>query len=510
MSISGNWDGRMSRRRFVRLGGAGAAALAVGGAPSLWPAATGAARIHSDPFSLGVASGEPRADGVVLWTRLAPDPIDGGGMPERAVPVRWEVAEDERFLRVAARGERLARPELGHSVHAEVEGLRSGREYFFRFKAGPDLSPVGRTKTAQAAGARVPLNFAFASCQHYEHGFYTAYRHIAEEDLDVVLHLGDYIYEFGPHEYTSASGAARTYNRPEPETLTGYRNRFAEHRSDRDLQAAHAAFPWVVTWDDHEVKENYSGATCDGIDPVAFARRRAAAYQAYYEHMPLRPASAPTPAGLQLYRNVQYGGLVSFNVLDTRQHRGTGTLMGARQERWVTESLQRSRARWNVLAQQLPFAPRDRAPGPEKKLFGDAWDGCAVARGRMNAALAHPSVANPIVLGGDVHANWANDLLAGYDSPGQEVIGAEFVGTSISSGGDGADHNDATAGILDENPHVKFFNGQRGYVRCHVTEAEWRTDYRVVPFVSRRGAGISTRASFVVQDGVPGVEPAAV
>ena len=512
MSISGNWDARMTRRRFVRLGGAGATAVVFAGAPPL-PRATGTTGFRSNPFSLGVASGEPEANGVVLWTRLAPEPLQGGGMPERAVPVGWEVAEDERFVKTVARGEHLARPELAHSVHVEVGALRPGREYFYRFKTGAEISPVGRTKTAAAEGTRVPLSFAFASCQHYEHGFYTAYRHMAEEDLDVVLHLGDYIYEYGVREYPSDSGVARSYSHPEPVTLAGYRDRFAEHRSDRDLQAAHQAFPWVVTWDDHEVKDNYSGATCEGIEPAVFGRRRAAAYQAYYEHMPLRPASVPGARGMQLYRRIDYGDLVGFNVLDTRQYRDGGeqraqTLLGSRQERWVTESLRRSSTRWNVLAQQVPFARRDRAPGPGRRPLTDAWNGYPAARDRMSAALAHPGASNPIVLSGDVHANWANDLMADYDDPGSEVIGAEFVGTSISTGGDGADHNDETAGVLAENPHVKFFNGQRGYVRCQVTEDQWRTDYRVVGFVSREGAEISTRASLVVQDGRPGLQPA--
>ena len=519
MPISGNWDGLMSRRRFVGLSGAGAAAVVFGGRPSFLSTATGTPRFRSYPFSLGVASGDPQADGVVLWTRLAPDPLEGGGMPRRAVPVRWEVADDERFRKVVARGDRLARPESGHSVHAEVEGLRPGREYFYRFTSGSESSAVGRTKTAPPAGTHHPLSFAFASCQHYEHGFYTAYRHLAEEDLDVVFHLGDYIYEYGPREYPSPSGAARTYSGPEPVTLAGYRDRYAEHRLDPDLQAAHKAFPWVVTWDDHEVKDNYAGAACAGIDPVVFARRRAAAYQAYYEHMPLRRASSPRPGGMRLHRRVDYGDLVSFNVLDTRQYRDpqaavTSTawqdprrsLTGAAQERWLLRNLHRSRATWNVVAQQVFFARRDGRPGQGGKLMTDAWDGYPGARDRISAAFARPAVSNPIVLSGDVHSSWANDLLADYRRPESQVVGTEFVGTSITSGGDGTDQRDETADLLAENPHIKFFNGQRGYARCRVTEQEWRTDYRVVPYVSRQGAGISTRASFTVLDGRPGLE----
>jgi alkaline phosphatase D len=516
MSISGNWSGAMSRRRFLGLGGAGAVALAFGDVASLSPGATGAARFRSYPFSLGVASGDPAPGGVVLWTRLAPDPLDGGGMPPRAVLVRWEVSEDDRWTKIVAHGKQLARPELGHSVHVEVDGLRPGREYFYRFKAGSELSPVGRTKTAPAASALTPLRFAFASCQHFEHGFYTAYRHLAREDLDVVLHLGDYIYEFGRGEYRAPSGVARTYTVPEPTTLEGYRNRFAEHRSDADLRAAHAAFPWVVTWDDHEVKDNYAGDTCGTLDRAAFRRRRAAAYQAYWEHMPLRRSSMPGRGQMRLYRRLEYGRLVSFNVLDTRQYRddqaevgspawssARRSIVGDAQERWLAEGLRRSGARWNVLAQQVFFARRDGKPGRQERLLCDAWDGYPAARDRVTAALSHAT--NPIVLSGDVHANWGNDLLADYDDPDSKVIGTEFVGTSISSGGDGGDGREDADELLAENPHIKFFNGQRGYVRCQVSEREWRTDYRVVPYVSRRGAGVSTRATFSVRAGSPGL-----
>jgi alkaline phosphatase D len=519
MAVSGSWDAPISRRQFVGLGGASAAMVVFGGASSLLPRARGATRFHSDPFSLGVASGDPTPDGVLLWTRLAPDPLHGGGMPARAVPVRWEVAGDERFRKVVAHGEQAARPELAHSLHVEVGGLRPGREYFYRFLVGSEASPVGRTKTAPTASALSPVRFAFASCQHYEHGFYTAYGHLAREDVDLVLHLGDYIYEFGPGEYRAPSGVARSYSAPEPTDLAGYRNRHAEHRSDDDLQEAHRVAPWVVTWDDHEVKDNYAGGHCAGVDPDVFHRRRQAAYQAYYEHMPLRPGAAPGPRGMRLYRRLDYGRLVRFNVLDTRQHRdtqaaiGSGawdsrrrTLTGTAQERWLFRGLERSPARWNVLAQQIFFARRDADPGPRKHLMSDAWDGYPAARDRVSAALAAPATSNPVVLSGDVHSSWANDLLADYDDPRSKVIGTEFVGTSISSGGDGADADDGSASILRENPHIKFFDGRRGYVRCHVTEGEWRTDYRVVPYVSRRGAPVSTRASFVVHDGSPGLE----
>ncbi|MGI8749044.1 MAG: alkaline phosphatase D family protein, partial [Thermoleophilaceae bacterium] len=372
MAVSGNWDRRMSRRRFVGMSGAGAAGLVLGAGP-FTDKAIAAPRFGAYPFSLGVASGDPEPRGVVLWTRLAPDPLNGGDMPNAAVPVRWEVSSDQRFKKVVARGTEPARPELGHSVHVEVDGLDPGSEYFYRFKSGSEISPVGRTKTAPRRNAALrELNFAFVSCQQYEHGYYTAYRRLAEEDLDVVFHLGDYIYEYGPNEYVATGGNVRVHNSPEVMDLLAYRNRHAQYRSDSDLQAAHRAFPWVVTWDDHEVENNYADEISeDNVDPALFLQRRAAAYQAYYEHMPLRRRSVPRGPDMRLYRRVPFGDLVSFNVLDTRQFRddqaaGDGnkppnpeqadpnrTLTGAQQERWLFNGLQRSRARWNVLAQQI-------------------------------------------------------------------------------------------------------------------------------------------------------------
>jgi len=523
MQTRGDFKRPITRRHFVSLGGTGAAMLTLGGLSSPFGRRPGAVRVGANPFSLGVASGDPTPDGVVLWTRLAPDPLGGGDTETRSVPVRWEVAEDERLTKVISRGEELARPALGHCVHAEVEGLRPGREYFYRFIAAGHESPVGRTKTAPPANSLQPLTFAVASCQHYEHGFYTAYRHMAREDLDVVLHLGDYIYEFAPRAYKSPSGVVRAYSSPEPTTLAGYRLRYAEHRSDPDLQAAHQAFAWVVTWDDHEVKDNYAGATCGELGGPDFLRRRAAAYQAYYEHMPLRRRSMPTRSGMQLYRRVDYGRLARFNVLDTRQYRDhqakpssrtwdarRRTLTGPAQERWLLDGLRGSSARWNVLAQQIFFARRDAAAGRGEELKPDAWDGYPAARQRISDVLAGDRTLNPIVLSGDVHANWANDLLEDYREPDSKAIGTEFVGTSISSGGDGADRGDSTEEVLAENPHIKFFNGQRGYLRCDVTAEEWRTDFRVVAHVTRKGAGISTRASLTVEAGKPGIRETAV
>ncbi|WP_423800427.1 alkaline phosphatase D family protein [Neobacillus sp. SAB-20_R2A] len=470
------------------------------------------------PFTLGVASGDPLSDSVVLWTRLAPDPLNGGGMPSHVVPVNWELATDENFRNVIGRGTEHASPSLGHSVHVEVSGLKAKTVYYYRFKCGNELSPVGKTKTLPAAGASVAsMTFAFASCQQFEHGYYTAYKHLAKEDLDLVFHLGDYIYEYGTNEYLSPTGNVRAHQGDEIITLEDYRNRYTQYRSDEHLRAAHAAFPWVVTWDDHEVENNYANITPEkGQSVEAFIKRRAAAYQAYYEHMPLRRSQLPQEGGMQLYRDFAYGDLANFFVLDTRQYRddqanGDGskahtpesldpkrTLLGAQQEQWLFDNLGNSKSHWNVLAQQIFFAQRKSASTPPKFSM-DSWDGYPAQRQRVTDFIAGKNMHNVIVLTGDVHASWASNLTTDYNNPDAPIFGAEFVGTSITSGGNGSDLRADTAKTLADNPHIKFFNNYRGYVRCQVTPEQWRTDYRVVPFVTELGADISTRASFVYE-----------
>ena len=538
MSIGGNWDkrrvgelaclGSIDRRTFIKLSGASAAALIFGAGP-FTEKATAQPRFSDYPFSLGISSGDPLSDGVVLWTRLAPDPLNGGGMPDRKIPVQWQVATDERFGNIVREGTEFARPELSHSVHAEVGGLEPATEYFYRFRAGPELSPVGRTKTAPAAGASVAaLSFAFASCQQYEHGYFTAYRHMAEEDLDLVVHLGDYIYEYGPNVYRAPGGNVRTHSGPEIITLSDYRNRHAQYRTDEDLQAAHAAFPWVVTWDDHEVENNYAddvpemGSQTPGKEE--FLARRAAAYQAYYEHMPLRRSSVPSGPDMQLYRRLAYGNLAEFNVLDTRQYRddqaaGDGTdppnpeqqdpsrtLTGEEQERWLLDGLAASGATWNVLAQQVFFAQRDFDTTEGERYSMDSWDGYLGSRNRILGFVEERNVANPVVLTGDVHNNWASNIKSDFYDENSRTLGVEFVGTSITSGGDGADTSPNQEAVVEENPHIEFFNGQRGYVRCTLTPEEWRADYQVLPYVKQPGAPIYTRASFAVEVGNPGLQ----
>ena len=539
MSIRGNWDrrrveavsrlGEIDRRTFVKLSGMGAAALIFGAGP--FTEKTWARPLFSSyPFSLGVASGDPFSDGVVLWTRLAPDPLKGGGMPKKSVSVQWEVANDGGFSDVIQKGVTYAYPELAHTVHVEVGGLAPSREYFYRFKAGSEISPVGRTKTAPALGANVAeMAFAFVSCQMYEHGYYTAYRRMAElENLDLVVHLGDYIYEYGPNVYKAQSGNVRTHSGPETITLSDYRNRHAQYKTDADLQAAHAAFPWVVTWDDHEVENNYAdeipSPSSQTPTTEEFLRRRAAAYQAYYEHMPLRRTSVPSGPDMLLYRRIAYGNLAEFNVLDTRQYRDdqaagggrdapnpeqqdpTRTITGPEQETWLLNGLYASRATWKVLAQQVFFAQRDFDTSDGELYAMDPWDGYWGSRDRILDYIGMNQIQNPVVLTGDVHNSWASELKANFYDPNSATLGVEFVGSAVTSGGDGAGTSSTQQEIIAENPHVKFFNGQRGYVRCRLTPQEWRTDYRVLPFVSQPDQPISTKATFAVQAGNPSLQ----
>ncbi|MBX9789900.1 MAG: alkaline phosphatase D family protein [Pirellulales bacterium] len=481
--------------------------------------------LGATPFTLGVASGDPDPRGFVLWTRLAPKPLEGGGMPRDAVAVGWEVAEDEGFGKVVRRGESIAVPQLAHAVHVEVDGLEPDRWYWYRFHVGSDTSPVGHARTVPAVDAAPEkLRFAFASCQHFESGLYTAYEHMAKEDLDLVIHLGDYIYEGA-----GKPGGVRQHIGGELRSLEDYRTRHAQYKTDTLLQAMHARCPWLVTWDDHEVANNYAADIAEdkGVDPHAFLRQRASAYQAYYEHMPLRHRAVPTGPDMALYRRVRFGQLAEFNVLDTRQYRsdqpnGDGgkplkpgaldpnqTMLGRKQEGWLCRGMIQSPCRWNVLAQQVMMARVDFKPGDGGTFSMDQWSGCDAARNRLLDFIATRRVANPIVLTGDIHSNWCNDLLVNFDDRESKPVASEFVGTSISSGGNGGGRvADARSGVLAENPFVKFQNNERGYVSCTVTPSSWRSDYQVVEFVTTPGAPMVTRASFVVENGRAGVQPA--
>lgn len=505
--------GETDRRKFLTVTGAGAAAIVLGAGPYTERAYAGSG-LAAYPFTLGVASGDPLPDGVVLWTRLAPEPLapgGKGGMPNVKVQVRWQVAEDENFRRVVRDGTVWARPELAHSVHVEVDGLRSGYWYFYRFESGGQVSPVGRTKTAPAAADQLSLlRFAFASCQALDGGHFTAYEHMANEELDLVLHLGDYIYE-----------------NPGPAiTLDDYRVRHAEYRLDVHLQATHAAFPWVVTWDDHEVDNDYAadipyaGSATPTVEE--FVVRRANAYRAFYEHLPLRRSSVPTGPDMRIYRRVGYGRLVDFHVLDTRQYRDdqvvngspdrldpSRSILGTEQEQWLHRGLGASGATWQIVSQQIQVAQIDYDIDEGESYYMDAWDGYPATRGRMFEAVIGQGIENLGIIAGDLHQSFAADLKADFRDPSSKTIGVEHVGTSISSNGDGTDTVPGIGPVMEANPHIKFNNAQRGYVRCVLTPQEWRSDYRVLPYISRPGADIFTRASFVSEAGNPGLHQVA-
>lgn len=506
----------MSRRSFVT-GTASFVAAAFISNRALG-ATQGNPTFASYPFTLGVASGDPEPDGVVIWTRLAPKPLEGGGMGRDSVRVAWQVAEDEAMTRVVRSGTAVANADWAHSVHVEVDGLRPDRWYWYRFKAGTELSPVGRTRTMPAANSLPErLRFAMASCQKYEDGHYTALAHLAREDIDLVLFLGDYIYEKG-----STANSVRPHQTPEIFTLQDYRNRYALYKMDPALQAAHQAAPWVVTWDDHEVYNNYANDIHQfpAENPrETFLQRRAAAYQAYFEHQPLRRRNLPKGPHMKLYRTISAGRLAAFNVLDTRQYRTDqpqgdgakpfdpilldpkGTLLGQPQRDWLYKTLDRSPTAWNVLAQQVMMQPYGRGTPP---LFSmDQWPGYEFERRAVLTRLRDAKIRNPVVLTGDIHTNWCNALTSDFDRPDGAIVASEFVCTSISSGGNGANQPEGVERMYAANPGVKYFNNERGYVRCEITPAQWRTDYRTVEYVTRPGAPIQTRRTFVVESGRP-------
>ncbi|MFI1567874.1 alkaline phosphatase D family protein [Streptomyces sp. NPDC020490] len=508
------------RRRFLT---AGAAVLGAAASVQLWlpgTARAAAATLPDGVFALGVASGDPLPDGVVLWTRLAPDPLNGGGMPDDVVPVEWEIAEDERFRKPVRRGVAQARPEYGHSVHVDVRGLRPARAYWYRFRAGGVLSPVGRTRTAPHPHSRGgSLRVALASCQNWQHGYFTPYADMLAQDPDVVLFVGDYIYESTP----SSTGVRRHEGTGEPYTLTQYRNRYAQYRSDPDLAAMHANAPWVVTFDDHEVDNDFAGEIPQ--DPGkqshdAFVARLAAAYQAYYEHMPVRATAIPDGPHIQMYRRLEFGRLARLNVLDTRQFRSdqatsqagaedpSATMLGAAQKQWLLDGLHGSPARWNLIASQIMMAETDLQVGEGKLWYYDAWDGYQAERNALMREFA--DVRNPVVLSGDRHLTMISDLKEDFADPESDVVGAEFVGTSISSNGDQdqAAFHATWDPRMPDNPHWKLIDAHRGYHLFDIRQDGIDAQVRVVDTVVRPQATPSTLARLRVESGRPGVVPA--
>jgi alkaline phosphatase D len=528
---------RYSRREFARL-------AAAAGTAALLPLKRAAAQVRfaSPPFQLGVASGDPSAGGFVIWTRLAPEPFDDAYLGHTIFELTWEVAEDPEFARIAKQGTAGARPHLAHSVHVEVEGLASGREYFYRFRLGRYESAVGRALTCPPADAEPDaLRFAFCSCAHYEQGFFSAYRHLAADRPDLILHLGDYIYEdaWGDRR-------VRQFEPLEAVTLEDYRRRYTQYRTDPDLQSAHAACPWLVTWDDHEVDNDYVSLTSEhevcGGEQVreAFPARRAAAYQAWYEHMPVRPSRLEAGMAVRIYGATDWGRLARFYLLDTRQYRsvqacpalptaercdiakhrkilfgGAGganfidpnepgckaalgddsrTVLGEAQERWLAGALGESAAAWNFLAQNVMMMTVAEGTAESPRHYSDAWAGYPPARERLFVALAKHRAANPVVLTGDIHSFWVNELA----NAAGKAVGVELVASSIATSTyDKSAH-------LPLNPGAKFHDGtHNGYVRCELKRETLRADIVTIADREDPASGASVAASFEVCSGEP-------
>ncbi len=526
----------VARRRFLTVTAAAATLAFATNRPARGATAApelDAARVSDDPFTLGVASGDPLPDSVLIWTRLAPEPFaEDGGLGQQRVVVSWEVALDEWFAIVEQQGTATAHPEYAHSVHVDVKGLMPGSHYYYRFRVGSWISPVGRTRTAPTAGTDTAgMRLAAVACQAYQDGYYTALQHVAQEDVDVVFHLGDYLYEY---PVDSAGGARRYTDRKLPDvfnrettTLADYRLRYALYKSDPDLLAAHARHPFLVTWDDHETENNYAGAFDEnGTPQEQFLVRRAAAYRAYWENQPLRAEQLPQGPDARLYRRLTWGSLAQFDILDTRQYRSdqayddrphapgsesddpARTLTGAEQERWLLDGWRNSGALWHVMPQQVCFSQRKFDLTSPARVSMDAWDGYRASRDRVMAGAKAAGIDNWMVLTGDVHVGYAFDIKEDFDDPQSKTVGTEFTCTSIASGGNGTRKPDNWDTYMKANPHMKHYDGRRGYVRVELGRENAQVDFRTVSAVNAPGGTISTTASFVTEVGSPGLKSA--
>ena len=487
-------------------------------------------RFNQNPFVLGVASGSPAEDSIVLWTRLVDESLFGSELPANAIEVKWELANDHQFANVIQAGVSLALPELAHSVHAEVRNLPSNRWFYYRFTAGGKVSQVGKTRTLPAANASIDrLRMAYASCQHYEHGYFTAYKYMREEDLDLVMFLGDYIYESGPGQK-----GVRSHDSGPLIHLDDYRKRYVLYKKDAYLQAMHAACPWLMTWDDHEVQNDYAALNPGTHGPYVadFPKRRAAAYQAYYEHMPIRASALIDGidgllkgSEMRIYGNFRFGSLANIAILDDRQYRDpnictpsgqgsatfdpqacpdlfseTRTLLGKTQEQWLSGVLKDSgKSAWNVIGQPTLYAQRYFPSGNKLLVWNDGWDGFPAARKRLNQVFIQNKVKNLVIFGGDVHENWVGYIKDDYDNPLSKTLGVEFCGTSVTTIGGGEKY---IASRLAKNPHFIFAQAsKKGYGIAQFTPAELTVTLKVLSDAQDAHSGIESLAKFRVDSG---------
>ncbi len=471
----------------------------------------------SDPFTLGVASGDPTDQSVILWTRLAVDLLNGGGMPDEDVDVLWEVSSTDAFDDIVSSGLATAEERFGHAVHIDVPLSTGESIVFYRFRIGDFVSPIGKTRLSSPSGSTTPIKVAAVSCQNYTDGFYNAYADLVEQSPDLVTFLGDYIYEGGIG--TLDATTVRLHNSDEIMDLVAYRNRYALYRSDPLLQAAHAVCPWVITWDDHEVENNYANLTPqDSADAEGHAARRAAAYQAWWEHMPVR-LSPPTDESLTIYRQFSWGDLLNLLVVDGRQYRDdqacgdavlntepacdealdpARTMLGAEQEKWFSENINDTTKVWNVMANQTVMT--DIRLGAAVLNY-DQWDGYAPDRDRILTDIVNQGVKNFVVLTGDIHLAGIGKLT--IDAAPTTAMGTEFVTTSISSSGSGSA---ATESLLIALPNIIDAEVMyRGYTLHTVTANDWTAEFRIVENNLVEGSSTSVWKTFKVLAGSPAI-----
>jgi alkaline phosphatase D len=507
-----------SRRLFLAATGA-----------ALWVPASARGQSGNKHFTLGVASGSPRETSIVLWTRLAPNPLQGGGMPAGLASVRWRLCADAAMRRTLRQGVVETSEAKAHAVHVTVQGLEPGREYFYQFAYGDEESAVGRTKTADPRAKTAKL--ALANCQAWETGQYAAYRDMAEWTPDCVIHVGDYIYEgatqqLGERRRTVAGEEVRfeivrQHDGPETVTLYDYRNRYALYRSDPHLQAAHGAAPWIVAMDDHEVDNNWAGGVPQDPEkqsPLEFAVRKLAAFQAFYEHMPIEqpPILNGLEGRLQMHGAYRFGP-AHVNLLDTRQFRtdqvcGQGfpgdfpcadlndprqSMTGAAQEAWLLEQLKNSNARYNVIASQTWFAPFEYVDDPNARKWNmDQWDGYPLQRQRLIDAM--DGVSHPVVLSGDWHCAMASTIHKAPGDAKSSRVGHNFAATSISSI---CSWWPEIHRSKEANAHVAHVDGkQRGYLRCEADARNFAALFRTVANPVDANSAVATNQDIRIAD----------
>ena len=509
------------------------AASAALGASAMWPRFAGSSepRFADYPFKLGVSSGFPTDHSVVLWTRLAPDPMaaDGrGGMPAQDVTLRWELATDQGFRRIERHGKIIAGAVFAHSARVVVDHLQPARDYWYRFMVGDHVSGIARTRTLPAA-RRSPREFhmAIANCQHFEHAQWGALRHIARAAPELTLHLGDYIYEGAttPNRVRAHAGGNCVQ-------LADYRRRYAQYQMEPVLQAAHAASPWISTWDDHEVGNDYSGIHSGRAeDPAAFFRRRTAAYQAYFEHLPLPPSAAPVDGAVALYTSRRIGTLADLYMLDQRQYRSAQacpqngraggnrvgddcvelqsevrTMLGAAQESWFDAQLAQAKGRWNLLAQGTLFSHVDEQVGEGRRYATDNWNGYPAARRRVLDALQRRRASNPVIFSGDIHAFIAGDIGVAPDRPDSTPLATEIVSASISSDSRPQQQFDDW---LKENPNLLLADGRyRGHVMVRLSPTQLRADLMALDDKDNPESTQRVLHALVIEAGTPKIQRA--